>query len=160
MVNKVILVGNVGQDPEVRRLDSGAVVAKFSLATNERWKDKEGNLQTNTEWHNVVLWRGLAEIAERYVKKGKQVYIEGKLTHRKYTDANGIEKYITDVVANSMQLLGSRDSNSGGGGYNMPGAGDEPAQPQRSNNATPVAKAEDKPKAEEVTDAAGDDLPF
>jgi len=160
MVNKVILVGRVGQDPEVRRLDSGAVVAKFSLATNERWRDKDGNQQESTEWHNVVLWRGLAEVTEKYVKKGRQVYIEGKLTHRKYTDANGVEKYITDVVANTMQMLGSRDGNSGGGGYNMPSASDEPVQTPKNNTSAPTAPTPAAPKAEEVTDAAGDDLPF
>lgn len=161
MVNKVILIGNVGQDPEVRRLDNGAVVAKFSLATNETYKDKNGELQKLTEWHNVVVWRQLAEIAEKYVKKGKQVFIEGKLTHRKYTDANGVEKYITDVVGNTLRLLGSRDGNSSGG-YNMPSSADEPAAPQRQNNngAAPATAAATTPKPEEVTDAAGDDLPF
>lgn len=159
MVNKVILLGNVGQDPEVRRLDSGAVVARFSLATNEKWKDKDGNPQTNTEWHNVVVWRQLAEIAEKYVKKGRQLYVEGKLTHRKYTDANGVEKYVTDVVANNFQLLGSRDGgNSGGSGF-MPSAADEPPTAQRQNN-NGAAPAATTPKPEEVTDAAGDDLPF
>jgi single-strand DNA-binding protein len=159
MVNKVILLGNVGQDPEVRRMDSGAVVARFSLATNERWKDKEGNPQTNTEWHNVVVWRQLAEIAEKYVKKGRQLYVEGKLSHRKYTDANGVEKYVTDVVANNFQLLGSRDGGSGGSGF-MPSAADEPAKTNNNGSAPMATAPATTPKPEEVTDAAGDDLPF
>lgn len=160
MVNKVILIGNVGQDPEVRRLDNGAVVAKFSLATNETYKDKNGEMQKITEWHNVVVWRQLAEIAEKYVKKGKQVFIEGKLTHRKYTDANGVEKYITDVVGNTLRLLGSRDG-GGSGSYNMPSSADEPAK-TNNNSSTPAATTATTttPKPEEVTDAAGDDLPF
>ena len=158
MVNKVILIGNVGKDPEVRRLDSGAVVARFSLATSERYKDKDGNQQENTEWHNVIVWRQLAEIAEKYVKKGTKLYIEGKVTYRKYTDTNGVEKYITDIVANNFQMLSSRDS---GGSPLIPGAENEPAFSKRAdgntNSSSPMATA---PKAEEVTDVAGDDLPF
>ena len=151
MINKVILVGNLGQDPEVRRLESGAVVAKFSVATNETYKDKNGELQKVTEWHNVVVWRGLAEIAEKYFKKGRQVYVEGKLTTRKWQDANGNDRYTTEVVGNTVKMLGARDGASVGGG-SFPGAGDEPATPAYNAPATP--------KVEEVTDTAGDDLPF
>ena len=155
MVNKVILIGNVGKDPEVRRLDNGAVVARFSLATSERYKDKDGNQQENTEWHNVIVWRQLAEIAEKYVKKGTKLYIEGKVTYRKYTDTNGVEKYITDIVANNFQMLSSRDSSP------LPGAENEPGSSRRAdgstNGSSPMSTA---PKAEEVTDVAGDDLPF
>lgn len=160
MVNKVILIGNLGQDPEVRRLENGAAVAKFSVATNESYKDKNGEFQTITEWHNVVVWRYLAERAEQYLKKGKQVYVEGKLTHRKYQDANGNDKYITEVVGNVLRMLGSRDGGSGSGYGSMPGAGDEPvySQTKNSGNSTPAAPT--TPKPEEVTDAAGDDLPF
>jgi single-strand DNA-binding protein len=115
MVNRVTLIGNLGKDPEVRRLESGAVVAQFSLATNENYKDKDGNWQTQTEWHNIVVWRAGAEQAERNFKKGSTVYIEGKLAHRKYTDTNNVERYITEIVANYMRGLDKREG--GGGGY-------------------------------------------
>jgi len=157
MVNKVILIGNLGADAEVRRLESGAAVAKLSVATNESYKDKNGEFQTNTEWHNVVVWRYLAERAEQQCKKGKQVYIEGKLTHRKYQDANGNDKYITEVVGAVMRVLGTKEGDSN---YSMPTASDEPAFAKKAasnNGSAPMATA---PKPEEVTDAAGDDLPF
>lgn len=105
MINKVTLIGNLGQDPEVRHLESGAVVAKFSIATNERYKDKSGELKTLTEWHDVVMWRGLAETAERLLKKGMLVYVEGKLTHRKWQDKEGNTRKTTEVLANTFQLL-------------------------------------------------------
>ncbi len=105
MINKVILVGNLGRDPEIRRFENGGIVAKFSVATNESYKDKNGNWQTQTEWHDIACWRGMAERAERELKKGKLVYIEGKITHRKYTDQNNIERYTTEVVANIMRPL-------------------------------------------------------
>lgn len=105
MINKVTLVGNTGKDPEVRRLDNGVVVAKFSVATNESYKDKSGEWQTQTEWHDVVVWRQLAERIEKDLKKGMLVYIEGKLTHRKYTDANNIDRYVTEVVGNMVRIL-------------------------------------------------------
>lgn len=156
MINKVILIGNLGADAEVRRLENGAAVAKLSVATNETYKDKNGEFQTNTEWHNVVVWRYLAERAEQQCKKGKQVYIEGKLTHRKYQDANGNDKYITEVVGAVMRVLGGRDGDSN---YSMPTANDEPAFAKKSADSNGAAPAT-TPKPEEVTDAAGDDLPF
>ncbi len=110
MINKVILIGNLGQDPEVKRLETGVVVAKFSVATNESYKDKAGEWQNSTEWHNVVVWRHLAERAERDLKKGSQIYIEGKLTHRKYTDKNNIERYTTEVVGSVLRLLEKREA--------------------------------------------------
>lgn len=113
MVNKVILVGNVGKDPEVRYLDNGVAVAQFSLATSETYKDKAGQRQTRTEWHNIVLWRGLAEVAEKYVKKGHPLYIEGKITNRSYDAQDGSKKYITEIVGNEMKMLGSRTANEG-----------------------------------------------
>jgi len=112
MINKVVLIGNLGQDPEVRHLESGAVVARFSLATNERYKDKSGETKTITEWHDVVLWRGLAELAERLLSKGKLVYVEGKLTHRKWQDKEGNARKTTEVVANNFQILEKRDANA------------------------------------------------
>ena len=105
-VNKVILLGNLGRDPEVRHLENGRAVANFSIATSETYKNKQGERVTNTEWHNVVLWTPLAEIAEKYLKKGNQVYIEGKLTSRSYEDKEGVTKYITEVVGREMTLLG------------------------------------------------------
>lgn len=165
MVNKVILVGNLGQDPEVRRLENGAVVAKFSLATNEVYKDKNGERQKVTEWHNVVVWRGLAEIAEKYLKKGKQIYLEGKLTHRKWQDKDGNTRYTTEVVGNNFQMLGRADE-QGFGGSNFPSAADEPtfnnSQTNKPANPTPAAPAATAPASqpEEVTDAVEDDLPF
>ncbi len=110
MVNKVILIGNLGRDPEMRFLEGNVAVAKFSVATNENYRDKNGEWQTNTEWHEIVAWRGLAERAEKQLHKGSQVYIEGKLSHRKYQDKEGNDKYITEVVANNLRLLDRRES--------------------------------------------------
>ena len=105
-VNKVILLGNLGKDPEVRRLDDGRGVANFSLATSETYKNKSGEKVTNTEWHNIVLWSPLADIAESYLKKGSQVYIEGKISNRSYEDKDGVKKYISEVVGREITLLG------------------------------------------------------
>ena len=105
-VNKVILLGNLGKDPEVRRLDDGRGVANFSLATSETYKNKAGEKVTNTEWHNIVLWSPLADIAENYLKKGSQVYIEGKISNRSYEDKDGVKKYISEVVGREITLLG------------------------------------------------------
>lgn len=106
-VNKVILVGNLGKDPETRRLDSGVAVTQFSLATSESYKDKSGQRVDQTEWHNVVLWRGLAEVAEKYLKKGDQIYLEGKLKTRTW-EKDGIKRYSTDIVADNMTMLGKK----------------------------------------------------
>jgi single-strand DNA-binding protein len=113
MVNKVFLIGNLGRDPEVRYLEGNVAVAKFSVATNESYKDKKGDWQTVTEWHDVVAWRALAERAEKQLKKGSQVFVEGKLTHRKYQDKEGIDRYVSEVVANSFKILDRRDSRPG-----------------------------------------------
>lgn len=112
MVNKVMLVGNVGQDPEVRHLDSGVAVANFNLATNETYKDKNGEKVTQTEWHRIVLWRGLAEVAEKFVKKGEFLYIEGRLRTRSWDDKDGNKKYTTEVFADSMKMLGKKSDQS------------------------------------------------
>lgn len=119
-VNKVILVGNLGKDPEVRHLDNGRAVANFSLATSETYKNKQGERVTNTEWHNVVLWTPLAEIAERFLKKGGQVYIEGKLTTRSWDDQDGNKRYTTEVVGREMTLLGSRPEGGSGAPQGSP----------------------------------------
>jgi single-strand DNA-binding protein len=111
-VNKVILVGNVGKDPDVRHLDSGVSVANFPLATSETYRNKENQKVTNTEWHNIVVWRGLAEVVEKYVKKGDPLYLEGKIRTRSYDDKDGNKKYITEIFADNMQMLGSKQSNN------------------------------------------------
>jgi len=105
-VNKAILVGNLGKDPELRYTPTGTPVATFSLATSEKFKDRDGQPQERTEWHNIVAWRGLAEICDKYLHKGKQVYIEGKIQTRKYQDRDGVERYITEIIAGQMQMLG------------------------------------------------------
>ena len=107
-VNKVILVGNLGKDPEVRYLDNGVAVANFSLATTENYKNKEGERVSQTEWHNIVLWRGLAEVAEKYLKKGASVYIEGKIKTRKWEDKEGNTRYNTEILADNMTMLGGK----------------------------------------------------
>lgn len=147
-VNKVILLGNLGKDPEVRHLENGRAVANFSIATSETYKNKQGEKVTNTEWHNVVLWTPLAEIAEKYLNKGNQVYIEGKLTSRSYEDKDGATKYITEVVGRDMTLLGG------------------PSRPESTGaNATTPSNAEANPSQVAAEAPAGesneiDDLPF
>ena len=111
-VNKVILVGNLGKDPEIRHLDNGVAVANFSLATTESYTNKQGERVNQTEWHNVVLWRGLADIAEKYLKKGNSVYIEGKIITRKWEDKDGNVRYSTDIVADKMTMLGSKQESA------------------------------------------------
>ena len=111
-VNKVILLGNLGKDPEVKKLETGKSVANFSLATSEVYKNKEGEKVTKTEWHNIVLWSPLAEIAESYLKKGSQLYLEGKISNRSYEDKEGVKKYISEVVGREITLLGKPNSNN------------------------------------------------
>jgi single-strand DNA-binding protein len=119
-INKVILVGNLGNDPEVRYSQSGSTITSISLATSESWKDKNGEMQERTEWHRVKFFGRLAEIAGEYLKKGRQVYIEGSLRTEKYTDKNGVEKYSTDIIANEMQMLGGAGGGGGGEGSERP----------------------------------------
>ncbi len=132
-VNKVILVGNLGSDPEIRYTGSGTAVCNFSLATSESYKDRDGNQVENTEWHRIVAWARLAEICGEYLKKGRQVYIEGQLQTRQWEDKDGNTKYTTEIKAREMQMLGSRD---GGGGSDDFGNMDQsaPSRPQRSSN--------------------------
>ena len=116
-VNKVILLGNLGRDPETRYTTGGDAVTNLNIATSEQWKDKSGEKQERTEWHRVVLFGRQAEVAGEYLKKGRSVYIEGRLQTRKYTDKEGVEKYSTEIVGDRMQLLGGgRDAGGGGGG--------------------------------------------
>ena len=117
MVNKVILVGNLGRDPELRTTPSGQPLAKFSLATTRKWKDREGNRQEQTEWHNIVVWGRQAEIAGRYLTKGRQIYLEGRLQTDSWEDkTHGDKRYRTEVICDNFQMLGSRDSSSSYGG--------------------------------------------
>ena len=126
-VNKVILVGNLGKDPDVRYTPGGAAVANVTIATNESWKDKQtGEMQERTEWHNVVFFSRLAEIVGEYLKKGSQVYVEGRLQTRKWQDKSGNDRYTTEIVANEMQMLGSR---SGAGMPDSRAGGMEPSAP-------------------------------
>ncbi len=154
-VNKVILIGNLGKDPEVRHLESGVAVSSFSLATSESYKDRTtGERKTITEWHNIVLWRGLAEVAEKYLKKGDQVYIEGRLRTRSWESESGT-RYTTEVVCDNMTMLGGRRS------ADTPGttaAAPAPAQAQTQATEPAQPASEEIPaniKAEEA-----DDLPF
>lgn len=107
-INKVILIGNVGKDPEIRHFENGTPKCTFSLATTETYTNKSGEKISNTEWHNIVIWRGLAEIAQKYVKKGTLLYIEGKIQSRSYDDKDGVKRYITEIITDSMKLLGRR----------------------------------------------------
>jgi single-strand DNA-binding protein len=114
-VNKVILVGNLGKDPEVRHLEGDKKVAKFTLATTEAYRDKNGQRVENTEWHNIEFWGPVTEVIEKYLKKGSQVYVEGKLRTRSYEDKEGVKKYVTEVIGQHMTLIGGRPSDSQGG---------------------------------------------
>ena len=145
-VNKVILVGNLGKDPEVRYMPNGNAVANITLATSESWKDKQtGEQQEKTEWHRIVMFRRLGEIAGEYLKKGSQVYIEGKLQTRKWQDNSGNDRYTTEIVANEMQMLGGRGG--GSAGY--------------SADSAPASKAAPAPApATAGADDFDDDIPF
>ena len=155
-VNKVILVGNLGKDPEVRHLESGVPVASFSLATSESYKDRNtGERKTITEWHNVVLWRELAEVAEKYLKKGDQVYIEGKLRTRQWESENGT-RYTTEVIGDNMTMLGSRPKQ--GEGYPQPQAAQSEAQP--ASQADSGVRQDTGSKGEDTSAEEVDDLPF
>jgi single-strand DNA-binding protein len=138
-INKVILVGNLGADPETRAMPSGSTVANLRIATSESWRDKQtGEQQERTEWHRVALFGRLAEVAAEYLKKGSQVYIEGSLRTRKWTDKQGQERYSTEVIGNDMQMLGGR---AGGGGGAGPGGGASTGE--RSGGGAPPAYAEE-----------------
>jgi single-strand DNA-binding protein len=131
MVNKVILIGNLGADPEIRYTQSGTPVVNFRIATTERWKDQNGQQQEQTEWHNIVAWRRLAEICGEYLSKGSRVYIEGKLQTRKWQDQNGNDRYSTEIVANEMKMLSPRGAGSGAENYGSTAGGynDFPPEP-------------------------------
>ena len=131
-LNKVHLIGRLGRDPEVRYMPNGDAVCNFSLATDESWKDKNGQRQTKTEWHNVIMYRRLAEIAGQYLKKGSQVYLEGKIQSRKYTDKNGVERTAYEIVCHEMKMLGG---NAEAHMQPAPTANQEPPPPPAARNA-------------------------
>ncbi len=164
-INKVIIIGNLGRDPEVRYTPNGAAICNVSLATTRNWKDKNtGEKVEETEWHRVVFYDRLAEIAGEYLKKGRPVYVEGRLKTRKWADKDGIEKFTTEIIASEMQLLGGREGMggpggeeggaSGGGGYSRPAPAARPA-------AAPAARPAPAPsKASSGFDDMDDDIPF
>ena len=169
-LNKVILIGRLGRDPEVRYMPNGEAVCNFSVATSETWNDRNGQRVERTEWHNITMYRRLAEIAGQYLKKGSQVYLEGRIQSRKYQGKDGIERTAYDIIANEMKMLGGRNDNSGGapyddGGYSQGGYQQQapqqqhqaapqnqepPAAPRRQAPAAPAAPVED----------IDDDIPF
>ncbi len=166
-LNKAMLIGNVGRDPEVRYLEgnNGAKVATFTLATTERYRDRNGEVRENTEWHNIVAWRNNADVAERFVRKGTQLYIEGRIRTRSWDDQTGNKRYTTEIIADTLQLLGKKSDNPASqGGYQ------QQAQPQQNYSqpqsyqqpqtyAQPVQQA--APAAPQVEEAfSDDDLPF
>ncbi len=154
-LNKVILIGNLGRDPEVRYMPNGEAVANFSIATTESWKDKSGQRQEKTEWHRIVLYRRLAEIAGEYLKKGSQVYIEGRLETRKWQDKEGQERTTVDIVGNEMKMLGS---GRGAPSQDMPSDSDN----DYAQNSTPARKAPNVTPASSsyANSAMDDDIPF
>lgn len=148
--NKVLLIGNVGRDPEVRHLESGAAVATFTLATTERYKDRNGQYQDQTEWHNIVCWRNLAEFSQNYIVKGSQVFVEGKIRTRSWTDQTGQKRYTTEIVADNIRLLGKRADNP------VQQHSAIPAQHQSSAQQSQYSASQDFP----IDDTPSDDLPF
>ncbi|ACO74485.1 single-strand binding protein [Laribacter hongkongensis HLHK9] len=145
-VNKVILVGNLGRDPEVRYMPNGEAVCTFSIATTDSWKDKNGQKQERTEWHNIILYRRLAEIAGEYLKKGRPVYIEGRIQSRKYTGKDGVERTAFEILATELQMLGGRVESGGS------------TRTERSEPPPPPRRQEPKPASN--FDDMDDDIPF
>jgi len=144
MIHKVILLGNVGKDPEVRHMDNNLVFARFTLATNERW-NKDGVWTDHTEWHNIIMWRGLAERAEKYVRKGTMVYVEGRLRSRSYDDKDGVKRSVTEILADEMILVGPKPEGS-----------QQTSSPQPAQSSTPVPPV----VTGDLDSAPPDDLPF
>ena len=155
-INKVILVGNVGKDPEIRHLEGGIAVAKFPLATSEIYKTKDGQRVDQTEWHNIVMWRGLAESAEKYLRKGALVYVEGKIRTRSWDDKDGNKKYTTEIVADTMTMLSSNrkpdEHNTSGSATQRTTANDETSPVNISNSNTNTTSP--------TENTSGDDLPY
>lgn len=172
-INKVIIIGNVGKDPEIRYMPSGSAICNVTVATSRQWKNKEsGEKMEETEWHRVSLFDRQAEIAGEYLKKGSSVYFEGRLKTRKWTDKEGVERYTTEIISDVMQLLGSRQGSGGGGGSGNSAAGDEeggggnyersapaPRSAPASRPQAPAPRAPSKP-ASTGFDNMDDDIPF
>ena len=163
-VNKVILLGRLGRDPEVRYMPNGEAVCNFSIATSETWNDRNGQRQERTEWHNITMYRRLAEIAGQYLKKGREVYIEGRIQSRKYTGKDGIERTAYDIIANEMKMVGPRE---GGGAATYDDGGYQQAAPQQNHYqpeapaAAPAAPRRQAPAAPAAAvDDIDDDIPF
>jgi single-strand DNA-binding protein len=144
-VNKVILVGNVGKDPDVKHLENDLSFARFPLATSETYKDKSGQRVDRTEWHNIVVWRGLARVVEDYVKKGSQLYIEGKIQTRKFQDKDGNDRYMTEIVTDNLRMLDRKGSNDNS---------------NQGNNAQNTQSSAAEPTSNSYAQAEPDDLPF
>jgi len=136
-VNKAILIGNLGKDPEMRYTPSGQAVTTFSIATSEKWRDKEGQQQERTDWHSIVVWGRQAEIASEYLKKGRPVYLEGRIQNRSYEDKDGNKKYISEIVVQRMQFLGGRPDQQGGGQSSKDQANDMPPEPAGDDDDLP-----------------------
>lgn len=164
-VNKVILVGNLGRDPEVRFMPNGEAVCNFSIATTDSWKDKAGAKQEKTEWHNIVMYRKLAEIAGEYLKKGRPVYVEGRLQTRKWQTKEGQDRYTTEIIADQMQMLGGREGGSSNASYDgamdQSGGGDDSYNQAAAKQSSP-ATTSPKPAAASGSgfDDFEDDIPF
>jgi single-strand DNA-binding protein len=155
-VNKVILIGNLGRDPETRYTADGAAITNITIATSDRWKDKaSGEMKESTEWHRVAFFGRLAEIAGEYLKKGRPVYVEGRLRTRKWQDKDGQDRYTTEIVAENMQMLGSREG-MGGGAPEFESGGEEPRAPARSSPGKPAGAGKPAPSVADMDD----DIPF
>ncbi len=148
MINKAIIIGNLGADPEIRATQNGTQVATFNVATTERWRGQDGQLQESTEWHRVVAWARLAEICGQYLQKGSKVYIEGRLQTRKWQGQDGQDRYTTEIIAREMKMLSPKGEGSQGGGY---GGGSAGAQGGGTNEPPPFAFS---------NSGTGDDVPF
>ena len=161
-LNKAMLIGNVGRDPEVRYLEgnNGAKVATFTLATTERYRDRNGETRENTEWHNIVAWRNTADVVEKFVRKGTQLYIEGRIRTRSWDDQSGNKRYTTEILADNLQLLGKKTDNPGGqGGYQQ----QAPQQAFQQPGVQPQSYApvqQPAPQQAQTEDLPEDDLPF
>ena len=160
-LNKVLLIGNVGKDPEIRHLQGGASVATITLATSERYRDRNGESRELTEWHTIIAWRQLADLAENYIRKGSQIYVEGKIRSRSWDDQNGQKRYVTEIQADTIQLLGRRSDNPASQQPPQPQPSFQPQQSfqpqpsfQQHQPTTPIVNPAD------LTDDGPDDLPF
>ncbi len=158
-VNKVILIGNLGADPEVRFTPGGQAVANFRIATSESWTDKQGQKQERTEWHRIVVWGKLAELCGEYLAKGRQCYVEGKLQTREWTDKEGKKNWTTEVVANQVTFLGGRDGASGGGARTGGGAGGGMGKARGGEDFGPPPPGMDEPTGGQGG-GSDDDIPF